>query len=128
MAQTENGFVWEIMKTTQALNFFLVGLGMCFSPALWPDYFSGVSDGNNTRELWLLIMGMTQMAMGAWMMGLNEVPRVLHAVTEWEPVPLNFALPDVGWVLPDSFYASLQNDDDVSTALALQQQLRMRAA
>ena len=128
MAQTGNGFVWEIMKTTQALNFFLVGLGMCFSPAFWPDYFSGNANGDNTSELWVLSMGMTQMAMGAWLMGLNEVPRLMHAMAEWEPVTLNFELPDVGWALPESFYAGLQDDDDVSTALSLQQQLRMRAA
>lgn len=116
------------MKTTQALNFFLVGLGMCFSPAFWPDYFSGNSDGNNTSELWLLIMGMTQMTLGSWMMGLNEVPRLLHSLAEWEPVTLNFELPDVSWVLPESFYAGLNEDDDVNVALNLQQQLRMRAA
>jgi len=42
-------------------------------------------------------------------------------------VPLDFALPDVSWVLPDSFYAGLNDDDAVSVALNLQQQLRLRS-
>lgn len=116
------------MKTTHAFNFFFIGAVMCFSPAYWPEFFINEVNGNDTSELWVLIMGMTQMAMGAWTMGLNEVPRLLHSLANWEPVPLDFALPDVSWVLPDSFYAGLNEDDAVSVALSLQQQLRLRNA
>jgi len=116
------------MKTTHALNFFLVGLSMCFSPACWPGYFVGAENGGNASELWLLIMGATQMVMGAWTMGLNLVPRLLHYLSHWEPVLLDFTLPDVGWVPPDSFYAGLNEQDDISVALSLQQQLRLGQA
>ena len=113
------------MKTTHALNFFLVGLSMCISPACWPEYFVGAENGINTSELWLLVMGITQMLMGAWTIGLNEVSRLLNFLVHWEPVLLDFALPDVSWALPESFYAGLADDEDVSVALSLQQQLRL---
>jgi hypothetical protein len=116
------------MKTTHAFNFFIIGMAMCFSPAFWPEFFSGEVNANDTSEVWMLIMGVIQMSMGAWTMGLNEVPRWLHSLSHWEPVPLDFSLPDVSWVLPDSFYAGLNEDDDVRVALALQQQLRLGQA
>lgn len=116
------------MKTTHALNFFLIGLFMCFGPGYWPDFFASGTNGNDASELWLRIMGITQMTMGAWTIGVNEVPRLVHALAQWEPVTLDFALPDVKWALPESFYTGLQDDDDVNVALRLQQQLRLRAA
>lgn len=125
MAQNGNSYVWGDMKTIQALNFFLIGSVMSFSPAYWPEYFT--SELNNS-ELWLLFMGATQMILGGWVMVLNEVPRLLQAVAQWEPVTVNFALPDVGWSLPESFYAGMNSDDDIRVALNLQQQLRMPAA
>jgi len=113
------------MKTTHALNFFLVGISMCFGPAYWPDFFAAAANGNDASELWLQTMGITQMAMGVWAMVLNLVPRLVHFLIEWEPVSMVFAPPDVGWALPDSFYAGLQDDEDVGVALSLQQQLRL---
>lgn len=113
------------MKTTHAFNFFFIGAVMCFSPAFWPEFFINEVNGNHSSELWVLIMGVTQMALGAWTMGLNEVPRLLHSLANWEPVRLDFALPDVSWVLTDSFYAGLNEDDAVNVALRIQQQLRM---
>lgn len=128
MAPIAEPTVFAPMKTTHALNFFLIGLSMCFSPAYWPELFSRSAVGNDSSELWLLIMGMTQMAMGAWTMGLNLVPRLLHIIAEWEPVTLDFSLPDVTWALPESFYTGLQDDEDIHTALRLQQQLRLGRA
>ena len=118
------GVVLGLMKTTHALNFFLIGLVMCFSPAFWPDYFSGEASRGNASELWVLLMGTTQIALGAWTMCLNEVPRLMRYLAEWEPLTLVFELPDVGWALPESFYAGLNEYDDVRVALSLQQQLR----
>ncbi len=94
---------------------------MSFCPAFWPNYIS-VNEG--CSELWLLVMGVTQMVLGAWTMGFNEVPRLLHALAAWEPVKLDFELADVRWVLPESFYAGLNDDEDLRVALILQQQLR----
>jgi hypothetical protein len=113
------------MKTTHALNFFFVGLAMCSGPAFWPQQFIGPANGVNTSEIWLLVMGGTQAAMGAWMMAINEVPRLTHLLQDWEPFRMDFALPDVGWTLPESFYAGLKDDEEVGIALLLQEQLRL---
>ena len=117
--------VFWVMKTTDAFYFFLVGLAMFFSPAYWPDSFVVLTNGANTSELWLLLMGAAQMTLGAWLMGLNLVPRLMQYVSEWEPVPLNFEMVDVGWVLPESFYLGLEDADEVSVGLNLQRQLRL---
>ena len=113
------------MKTSHALNFFLVGLAMCFSPAFWPHRFIDNSGAGGTSELWLLLMGVAQMVMGVWTMSLNLIPQLTHFLAEWEPITINFDLPDVSWALPESFYAGLADDDDVNLALSIQQQLRM---
>jgi hypothetical protein len=113
------------MKTMHALNFLLIGLVMCFSPALWPEYFSGDAIRGDASALWMLVMGVTQLALGTWTMGRNEVPRLMLYLAEWEPLTFVFELPDVGWALPESFYATLNDDDYVSVALSLQQQLRL---
>lgn len=120
--------VLGLMKTTHALNFFLIGLTMCFSPAYWPAFFINESTGDNTNELWMLTMGLAQMILGAWTIGINVVPRLLYSLGQWDPLAMNFALPDVGWVMPESFYAALQDEDDVSVALSLQQQLQLGRA
>ena len=117
-----------LMKTTHAVNFFLVGLAMCFSPAYWPQQFSVGVDGQANSELWLLVMGVAQMAMGAWTVGLNIVPRLAHVLADWEPISINFELPDVSWALPESFYAALGDEDEISLAISLQQQLRLGRA
>jgi len=124
-ALTALSVVFWVMKTTDAFYFFLVGLGMFFSPAYWPDSFSAAPNGANTSELWLILMGTAQMLLGAWLMGLNVVPRLMHTIAEWEPVPLNFEMVDVGWVLPESFYVALEDADEVSVGLNLQRQLRL---
>ena len=120
--------VRSFMKITHAINFFLVGFAMCFSPAYWPNHFAEGGSGNENSELWLMMMGAAQMAMGAWTMGLNVVPRLTHFLAEWEPITLKFDLPDVSWALPDSFYSGLNEDDDISLARTLQQQLRLSQA
>lgn len=118
--------VCPFMKTTDAFVFFLIGLGMCFGPAVCPDLFSGEINGGGTgSELWLMLMGGIQMLLGAWAMGLNAVPRLMRQIAEWEPVPLNFELVDLGSVLSESFYDGLAEADEVGVALNLQRQLRM---
>jgi hypothetical protein len=102
------------MKTTHAVNFFLIGRVMCFGPAYWPEYFSGTTAHGNSSEVWSLLMGVLQMALGGWAIGLNEVPRLLRFLAEWEPVTLTFAPADVGWALPESFYAGLNQADEVT--------------
>ncbi|GEM_PF-1084621 len=117
-----------LMKTAHALNFFLVGLAMCFSPAYWPEYFINHPNGSGTSDLWLLTMGVTQMTMGAWTMGLNLVPRLTHFLAEWEPITINYEVPDVSWSLPESFYAGLVDEDEINLAHRRQQQLRIGPA
>ena len=116
------------MKTTHALGFFLVGLFMYFSPALWPHHFTCDTSGANTSEWWLLVMGMMQMIIGTWSVGSNEVPRLMQYVARWEPVALDLELTDVGWVLSESFYVGLKEIDEISVALNLQRQLRVASA
>jgi heme A synthase len=116
------------MKTTHALNFFLVGLAMCFGPALWPQEFFDSASRVDASAWWLICMGAVQALLGAWVLGLNGVPRLFQLLAEWEPVKLDFTLPDVGWVLPESFYAGMVDDEEVSIALTLQQQLRLSRA
>lgn len=125
MALVTLSVVFGVMKTTDAFCFFLVGLAMYFSPACWPDSFVAITNGANTSELWLIVMGAAQMTLGAWLMGLNVVPRLMQYVSEWEPVPLNFEMVEVGCVLPESFYLGLEDADEVSVGLNLQRQLRL---
>lgn len=113
------------MKTTHALNFFLIGLAMSFSPAYWPEQFAADAGGGETSTIWLLTMGAIQMTLGAVVLSLNGVPRMIQFLSEWEPISLRFELPDVGSALTDSFYARLNDDEEINLALSLQQQLRL---
>lgn len=126
MKPAGEGHVSQGMKTTQALNFFLVGLGMCFGPALWPQAFArGIVD---TSALWLLVMGTMQAFFGAFMAGVNEVPRLKRWLAEWEPFSLNLKLGDVNWGLPEAFYNRLAAEEEIDVALGLQRQLRLGQA
>ncbi len=104
--------------------FFSVGLFMYFSPAFWPEQFVCNLSCSNTSEWWLLVMGMIQMAMGAWVAGINEVPRLGRYLANLEPVAFDFKLSDAGSTLSESFYAGLKEVDEISLALSLQRQLR----
>lgn len=125
MAPIAERLVFSIMKTTDAFIFFLIGLAMCFGPAVWPGLFSGEINRGACSEVWLTLMGVAQMLMGMWAMGLNAVPRVMQYLAEWEPVPLKFELVDIGSVLSESFYMGLDEADEESVAISLQRQLRM---
>jgi hypothetical protein len=120
--------VFGTMKTTDAFNFFLVGLAMCLGPACWPGYFAGAADGGGCGELWLVFMGTMQIILGAWAMGLRLVPQLIRSISEWEPVLLDFELVDIGSVLSESFYRGLDEGDELKVALSLQQQLRQAYA
>ena len=61
------------MTTTNALGFFLLGLGMIFLPTLAPSSFGANSlDGSSTSALWLGVMGMFQGSMGLFFILRNE--------------------------------------------------------
>ena len=105
-----------VMKTTHAINFFLIGFTMCFSPAYWPEYFSGDAMRGNASELWMLLMGAAQMGLGAGSAAVNVVPRLIHYLADWEPLTLNFVLADVGWALPESFYSGLNEVEEAGVA------------
>lgn len=123
MAPNRGARVFGSMKTTQAINFFVVGLGMCFGPAFWPQAFArGLVDAS---ALWLLLVGAMQVLLGAVVLGCNEVPRMVRWLRDWEPVKFDFAPADVRWVLSEAFYSGMQAEEEITVAFTLQKQLRL---
>jgi hypothetical protein len=112
------------MTTPQALNFFLIGLGMIAGPAVWPEYFS-IEHMRST--VWLVFMGGLQVTGGLSLL-LLEAIRLSRRLSEWEPLDIGLALPDVQWTMPPSLYSGLEDTDEVVVALRLRQQLLRRVA
>ena len=124
MALAGRGYVFPLMKTPHALGFLLTGLAMGSCPAIFPEYFT---DGHARSGIWLMLMGALQASLGLTVFGFTELPRLTGWLAAWEPVDLSLALPDIHWSVPGSVYALLDEAEEVTDALRLQQQLRQVA-
>lgn len=112
------------MTIPQAVNFLVIGLGMVAGPAIWPQYFS---IEHMRSAVWLVLMGALQASGGLGVL-LFEAVRFSRRLSEWEPLDIGLALPDVRWAMPPSLYSGLEDTDEVVVALRLRQQLLSRAA
>ena len=113
------------MTTPHAFTFLLIGLGMIVAPAVGPEYFA---DRQMQSAIWLVLMGGLQ-AVGstAYLLveGLNEGRRMFALVGE--ALDFNLTLADFRrTVLQPSFYTLLEDYDEVTRALQLQQQLQLQ--
>lgn len=112
------------MTTPHAFNFFVIGLGMIAGPAIWPQYFAA----DHVRSaIWLVLMGGLQALAGSFVLGLEGL-RLSRRLAEWQPLDLEFSLPDVRWAVSPSLYSLLEETDEVVVALRLRQQLLTRVA
>ena len=95
------------MNTGNAFGFVLFGATMWFLPTVAPEMFPRNSlDGSSARALWLQVMGLVQVAMGAAFVLQMEIwPRVsrwlstapaMEPVWSHEPVPANAVALDLG--------------------------------
>ena len=112
------------MTIPQAFNFLVIGLGMVAGPAVWPQYFPVE---HMRSAAWLVLMGGLQASGGLGVL-LFEAVRLSRRLSEWEPLDIGLALPDVRWTMPPSLYSGLEDTDEVVVALRLRQQLLSRAA
>lgn len=112
------------MTIPQAFNFLVIGLGMVAGPAVWPQFFSVE---HMRSAAWLVFMGGLQVTGGLSLL-LLEAVRLSRRLSEWEPIDIGLALPDVRWTMPPSLYSGLEDTDEVVVALRLRQQLLSRAA
>ncbi|MEJ1972588.1 MAG: hypothetical protein WDM96_09055 [Lacunisphaera sp.] len=94
------------MTTNNAIGFILVGLGMIFAPAEWPQFFpTNAGDGSCTSGLWLGVMGSLNFLIGLAAAAHNETIRLRTFIETWEPLGQGFDLAEVRWAMPASLYA-----------------------
>jgi hypothetical protein len=90
------------MNRANALTFLVIGVSMWLLPVVSPDSFRHVAvDGSSTRALWLQVMGLVQLGLGATYL-LKHYPlvsrRAPEAATVSMPVPAA-ELPELPLVL-----------------------------
>jgi len=112
------------MKVFHATHFMLMGMGMLAAPELWPDYFG---TGQGTSVLWLRFMGGLQVA-GSLLVVAREAWRGLRGLAAWDILDISLKLPEGHGVAPPSIYALLEESEEETRALRLQQQLLQPAA
>ena len=99
---------WSLsdMTTSHAFGFSLLGMGMIFAPAYWPESFvANAMDGSCTSALWLETMGVMNFLIGSVTVLRNELARLYLAVESmdlqgWQM----FDLPEVRWSMPASLF------------------------
>ena len=114
------------MTSPHAFTFLFVGLGMVGIPAVEPEHFAG---DQMRSAIWLVFMGAVLALGGAGFLlgeGMNQGRRLFALVCD--ALDLDLALADIRrTVLPPSFYALLEEHDEVTLAWQLQRQLRQEA-
>lgn len=114
------------MTSPHAFTFLFVGLGMVGIPALQPENFG---QEQMPSAIWLVFMD-TMLSLGGTFVllkeGMNQGRRIFGLVHD--ALDLDLALTDIRRaVLPPSFYALLEEHDEVTLAWQLQRQLRQEA-
>lgn len=94
------------MTTSHAFGFALLGLGMMFAPAYYPESFvASAMDGSSTSALWLEVMGVLNFLIGSFTALRNELTRLYVAFEEMDLFGWRmFDLSEVRWTMPASLY------------------------
>ena len=94
------------MTTSHAFGFAVLGVGMIFAPACWPESFMpNAMDGSCTSALWLEVMGAVHFLIGLLTGLQNELTRLAAAFEEMDlPASRMFDLPELRWTMPASLY------------------------
>lgn len=110
------------MTPAQACNFLVTGLVMIAGPAVWAEHFGANQMGSAS---WLVLMGGLQAVGGLGFLlvdGLNRLRRVAARIGE--SLETSVSLADLHRAaLPESFYALVEEPEEVALARRLQRQL-----
>lgn len=110
------------MTPTQAFNFVVTGLVMIAGPAVWAEHFGANQAGSAS---WLILMGGLMGGGGLGFLILDGLARLrLLAARVSESLEASVSLADLRCAtLSESFYALVEEPEEVALARRLQRQL-----
>lgn len=110
------------MTPTQAFNFLVTGLVMIAGPAVWAEHFGANHAGSAS---WLVLMGGLQAVGGLGFLILDALTRLRRVSARiGESLDASVSLADLHRAaLPASFYALVEEPEEVALARRLQRQL-----